>query len=100
MIGTAQTDYSGYPDCRENTIKAMEKTLNLGLDYFFKVHAPLMHLTKKETVLLAVELDALDALALTHTCYRGERPPCLDCAACELRAKGFEEAGIKDPLLN
>ena len=100
VIGTAQTDYSGYPDCRESTITAMERTLNLGLDYFFKVHAPLMHLTKKETVFLAMELDAIDAMALTHTCYRGEQPPCMDCEACKLRAKGFKEAGIIDPLVN
>ena len=60
---------------------------------------PLMHLSKKETVLMALELRAIPAMALTHTCYLGERPPCGQCAACMLRAKGFAEAGIADPLL-
>ena len=64
------------------------------------IHTPLMHLSKKETVLLASELGALDAMALTHTCYNGKRPPCGTCAACELRAKGFAEAGIDDPLIS
>jgi len=50
-------------------------------------------------VLLAQDLGALDALADSHTCYNGVRPPCGECAACVLRAKGFEEAGIADPLL-
>jgi 7-cyano-7-deazaguanine synthase len=63
------------------------------------IHTPLMHLSKKETVLLACELGALPAMALTHTCYNGARPPCGSCAACELRAKGFAEAGIDDPLI-
>ena len=65
-----------------------------------EIHTPLMHRTKKETVLLAAELGAMDAMRLTHTCYRGRRPPCGTCAACELRAKGFAEAGIPDPLLD
>ena len=58
-----------------------------------------MFLSKAETVKLARELGALDALAYSHTCYAGEFPPCQKCAACELRAKGFEKAGVKDPLL-
>jgi len=58
-----------------------------------------MHLSKKETVAMANALGALPAMALTHTCYNGERPPCGHCAACKLRAKGFAEAGIADPLL-
>ena len=100
VIGTSQTDYSGYPDCRENTIEAMEKTLNLGLDYAIKIHTPLMHLSKSETVVLAAELGAMDAMAYTHTCYKGEQPPCQQCEACKLRAKGFINAGFEDPLLN
>ena len=58
-----------------------------------------MHLSKKETVELARDLGALEAMALTHTCYEGVRPPCGACAACALRARGFAEAGIEDPLL-
>jgi 7-cyano-7-deazaguanine synthase len=98
VAGVAQTDYSGYPDCRRATIDALEQTLALGLERRITIHTPLMYLSKKETVLLARELNAVDALALTHTCYNGDRPPCGECAACILRARGFAEAGIPDPL--
>ena len=64
-----------------------------------EIHAPLMHLSKKETVELAVSVGALGAMAQTHTCYEGARPPCGQCPACRLRAKGFAEAGIPDPLV-
>ena len=63
------------------------------------IHAPLMQLSKKETVELAEQVGALPAMASTHTCYNGDRPPCGNCPACQLRAKGFAEAGIKDPLI-
>ena len=99
VTGVAQTDYSGYPDCREDTIVALQRALRLGMESDVEIHTPLMNLSKKETVELAAELDALPAMALTHTCYNGERPPCGHCAACLLRAKGFTEAGIADPLL-
>jgi len=99
VAGVAQTDYSGYPDCREQTVVALTKALNLGMEADFQLHTPLMHRSKKDTVLLARELGALDAMALTHTCYEGSRPPCGRCPACELRAKGFAEAGVPDPLL-
>ena len=100
VIGVAQTDYSGYPDCREPTIQSIEQTLRLGMDFDVTIHAPLMHQSKKETVELATKVGALPAMAMTHTCYNGKRPPCGACPACELRAKGFAEAGVKDPLLN
>lgn len=100
VTGVAQTDYSGYPDCRENTLKALQNTLNLGMEASFTIHTPLMHLSKAQTVALAVELGAMPALALSHTCYNGQQPPCGECAACQLRAKGFAEAGVADPLLN
>ncbi len=100
VTGVAQTDYSGYPDCRRETIDALSDALSLGMDQEFTIHTPLMNLSKKETVLLAESLGALDAMALTHTCYEGERPPCGECPACRLRAKGFEEAGIADPLVS
>lgn len=99
VTGVAQTDYSGYPDCREATIEALEKTLRLGMEYDLSIHTPLMHLSKKQTVEMARDLGGLEAMALTHTCYNGARPPCGQCPACELRAKGFAEAGINDPLL-
>jgi 7-cyano-7-deazaguanine synthase len=99
VAGMAQTDYSGYPDCRRETLDALERALELGLERNFTIHTPLMHRTKKETVLLARDLGALPVMAMTHTCYKGERPPCGDCAACRLRARGFAEAGIDDPLV-
>ena len=99
VTGVAQTDYSGYPDCREETIAALQTAISLGMDRAFTIHTPLMHRSKKETVELAVRLGALDAMALTHTCYNGTRPPCGECPACRLRAKGFAEAGVIDPLL-
>ena len=99
VTGVAQTDYSGYPDCREETIKSLQSTLRLGMDSDVILHTPLMSLSKKETVLLALELNAIEAMALTHTCYNGMRPPCGRCAACKLRATGFDEAGIEDPLI-
>lgn len=98
VTGVAETDYSGYPDCRESTLNALERALSLGMEYDFELHTPLMHLSKKETVEMALTLGALPAMALTHTCYEGRRPPCGRCPACELRAKGFAEAGIEDPL--
>jgi 7-cyano-7-deazaguanine synthase len=99
VAGVAQTDYSGYPDCREETIEAMQRCLRLGMERDFRIHTPLMHRSKKETVELAVALGALEALGFSHSCYNGRRPPCGTCAACVLRAKGFAEAGIDDPLV-
>lgn len=99
VTGVAQTDYSGYPDCREETITALQHALRLGMESEVTILTPLMHLTKKETVEMARDLGALRAMALTHTCYNGERPPCGECPACRLRARGFAEAGIEDPLL-
>ena len=99
VTGVAQTDYSGYPDCREDTMAALQATLRLGMESDVIIHTPLMHLSKKETVDLARDLGALPAMAYTHTCYNGERPPCGHCPACELRARGFAQAGIEDPLV-
>jgi 7-cyano-7-deazaguanine synthase len=100
VTGVAQTDYSGYPDCRESTIDALQEAIRLGMESELQIHTPLMFLSKRETVELARDLGALDAMALTHTCYNGMRPPCGECAACKLRAKGFAEAGVEDPLLS
>lgn len=99
VTGVCETDFSGYPDCRKDTIDAVELAVRLGNDApDFTIHTPLMHLSKKQTVELATTLPGcLDALALSVTCYRGERPGCGTCPACELRAKGFTEAGISDP---
>jgi 7-cyano-7-deazaguanine synthase len=99
VTGVAQTDYSGYPDCRENTLKALELALRLGMDSRVTLHAPLMFMSKADTVRLAQDVGAMDAMAWSHTCYNGEVPPCGRCASCELRAKGFAEAGVADPLV-
>ncbi len=99
VTGVAETDYSGYPDCREETIIALQQALRLGMESEVTIHTPLMHLSKKKTVELARDLGGLPAMEYTHTCYNGERPPCGQCPACVLRAKGFAEAGIVDPLL-
>lgn len=100
--GMCETDYSGYPDCRDDTIKAMQLALNLGMDRRFVLHTPLMWINKAETWKLAQELggDALVDIVQTetHTCYRGERGNlhdwgygCGECPACELRAIGYEQ---------
>ena len=102
VIGVCQTDYSGYPDCRDNTIKSIQVALSLGLAKDIIIHTPLMWMTKAETVLMAkndLVSSCWKALAYSHTCYEGKIPPCGKCPACKLRAKGFEEAGFEDPLI-
>jgi len=100
--GMCETDYSGYPDCRDDTIKAMQLALNLGMDRRFVLHTPLMWINKAETWKLAQKLggDVLVEIVRTetHTCYRGERGNlhnwgygCGECPACELRAAGYEQ---------
>lgn len=99
ITGTCQTDYSGYPDCRSEFIEAFGHALQLGLQYQLEIRTPLMFLSKAESVHLAASMPGcLDALALSHTCYNGKRPPCGQCPSCLLREKGFKEAGIVDPL--
>jgi 7-cyano-7-deazaguanine synthase len=99
--GMCETDYSGYPDCREDTIKALQVTLNLGMESRFVVHTPLMWIDKAQTWKLAQDLgsDGLIDLIVsdTHTCYLGDRSHlhkwgygCGECPACRLRADGFE----------
>ncbi len=99
VTGVCQTDYSGYPDCRNEFVEAMERAVSLGTERTLRIHAPLMWLTKAETVKLAKRLPGCwEAVALSHTCYRGHRPPCGECPACVLRAEGFADAGEVDPL--
>jgi 7-cyano-7-deazaguanine synthase len=102
VTGVCQTDYSGYPDCRDNTIKSVQVALSLGLAKDIIIHTPLMWMTKTETVLIAkndLVSSCWKALAYSHTCYEGKIPPCSKCPACKLRAKGFEGAGLVDPLI-
>jgi 7-cyano-7-deazaguanine synthase len=103
VTGVCQTDFSGYPDCRLDTIQALQKSLHLGLGWperggQFRIHTPLMFRTKAESVRMAQKWNALESLAYSHTCYEGAFPPCGRCPSCLLRAKGFAEAGIPDPL--
>ena len=100
VAGMCETDFSGYPDCRDDTVKAMQLALTLGMDRRFVVHTPLMWIDKASTFALARELggDALVSLLVeeTHTCYLGDRSRrhewgygCGTCPACRLRADGF-----------
>lgn len=100
IIGVSQVDYSGYPDCRESFIDSMQKTISLATDEDFNIVAPLLHLTKAEEVNLLNDLGHLDALKYSHTCYKGDYPPCGECPACKLREQGFKEAGFDDPVFN
>lgn len=101
FTGVCQTDYSGYPDCREVFVKALESAVSLAMPTSclpLNIHTPLMHLSKAESVRLARSLPGCwDALAHTITCYEGQRPGCGVCPACVLRAQGFTEAGEVDP---
>jgi 7-cyano-7-deazaguanine synthase len=100
VAGMCETDFSGYPDCRDDTIKAMQLTLTLGMDRRFVIHTPLMWIDKAETFALAHGIggEALIDLVLaeTHTCYLGDRQHrhdwgfgCGECPACRLRADGY-----------
>lgn len=99
--GMCETDYSGYPDCRADTLKAQAETLRLGLDADIRIEAPLMYLDKAATWQLAEDLGGAPLVNMigeeTHTCYLGERGVrhawgygCGTCPACELRANGWQ----------
>lgn len=96
--GVCQTDYSGYPDCREDFVKALNQALNIGYAAEIPIETPLMHLTKVQTFALANDLDMLDiVLNETTTCYNGVQNShdwgkgCGVCPACDLRRKGWLE---------
>ncbi len=105
FIGVNAIDYSGYPDCRPEFIRAFETMADLATkagvegQTQIKIHAPLMKMTKADIVRKAMELGV--NLALTSTCYDPDvhGRPCEHCDACILRRKGFAEAGVADPLL-
>jgi 7-cyano-7-deazaguanine synthase len=107
--GMCETDYSGYPDCRDDTIKALQVALNLGMERRFVLHTPLMWIDKAATWKLAADLGGSSLVDLireeTHTCYLGDRTHrhdwgygCGECPACELRAKGWATF-IDDPVM-
>lgn len=98
VTGVCETDYSGYPDCRDGYIKAKEVELSLGLDRSVNIHTPLMWKTKAQTFEIAAQAGKLQELIdLTLTCYNGDETMhpwghgCGECPACMLRAKGYEE---------
>ncbi len=101
VTGVCETDFSGYPDCRDDTMKAMQLALNLGLERRLRIETPLMWIDKAATWQMALDLggDALVQLIVqdTHTCYEGTRDVlhawghgCGHCPACDLRAKGWQ----------
>lgn len=98
VTGVCQMDFSGYKDCRDIFIKSFEIMINQADDYHITIHTPLMFMTKSEEVKLMASLGCLDWLKDSHTCYEGKRPACGKCPACILRLKGFNEAGITDPI--
>jgi 7-cyano-7-deazaguanine synthase len=98
--GMCETDYSGYPDCRDDTLKALQVALNLGMEHRFVVHTPLMWIDKAATWAMASDLGGEPLVNLvrehTHTCYIGDRSKlhdwgygCGECPACQLRATGY-----------
>lgn len=100
--GMCETDYSGYPDCRDETIRAMNRALRLGMAADIEIHTPLMWLDKAATWRMARDLGGWGLVELiveeSHTCYLGERGPrfdwgygCGDCPSCKLRAAGWEK---------
>jgi 7-cyano-7-deazaguanine synthase len=100
VTGVCETDFSGYPDCRDDTMKAMQLALNLGMESRFVIHTPLMWIDKAQTWSLARDLGGDRLVDLiredTHTCYNGDREHrhdwgfgCGTCPACELRAAGY-----------
>ncbi len=101
IAGMCETDYSGYPDCRDNTLKALQVAINLGMDRRFVLHTPLMWRDKAATWRLAEGLGGAPLVEIilerTHTCYLGDRSRrhpwgygCGACPACDLRRKGWE----------
>jgi len=99
--GMCETDYSGYPDCRDDTLKSLQATLSLGMEHRFVIHTPLMWRDKRATWALADELGGNALVELireeSHSCYLGDRGHrhewgygCGQCPACELRKKGWE----------
>lgn len=102
FIGVNQLDYSGYPDCRQEFLEAFQQMANLatkaGVEgQRFRIEAPLVHMAKAEIIREGYRLGV--DYSLTWSCYQGGEKPCGVCDSCILRAKGFQEAGIPDPLL-
>lgn len=97
-IGVVEEDSSGYPDCREEYILSMQKSINLGTkkETLLEIKMPLVHLKKSQIVQEAVKRDV--PLELTWSCYKSEEKACGVCDSCRLRLNGFKQAGITDPI--
>ena len=97
-IGAVAEDSSGYPDCRPEFYEAFQQTINTGTkpDTRIEIRTPIIHLSKAEIVKKGIELGA--PLHLTWSCYRNETLACGTCDSCALRLRGFEQAGVKDPI--
>ena len=97
-IGVVEEDSSGYPDCREEYITSMQKSINLGTkdETRLEIKMPLVHLKKSQIVLEAIKREV--ALYLTWSCYQSEEKACGVCDSCRLRLNGFKQAGIDDPI--
>jgi len=97
-IGVVEEDSSGYPDCRENYIKSMQESINLGTkdETKIEIKMPLVHLQKSQIV--QKSLDLAVPLELTWSCYKNEDVACGVCDSCRLRLNGFSLAGVKDPI--
>ena len=97
-IGVVEEDSSGYPDCKEEYIKAMQKAINLGTKPTTNIiiEMPLVHLKKSQIVKEAIKYDV--PLELTWSCYKDTQKACGVCDSCRLRLNGFKEAGIDDPI--
>jgi 7-cyano-7-deazaguanine synthase len=104
FMGVCEADFAGYYDCRQVFVEAMATAIGEGVwgdPDAFVIHTPLMHLTKAESVQLAVEVlgDRFDEImVLTHTCYAGVKGGCGKCHACLIRDRGFTVAGVADPI--
>ncbi|WIW71921.1 7-cyano-7-deazaguanine synthase QueC [Anaerosinus gibii] len=102
FIGVNSLDYSGYPDCRPEFIQLFQNLADYSTKAsiqdkkHIKIETPLLRLTKKEIVLLGTKLMA--PLQYTHSCYNGKEKACGICDSCKLRLRGFEEAGVNDPI--
>lgn len=99
VIGVVQEDSSGYPDCKESYIKDMQKAINSGTkdETNIEIFMPLVHLNKAQIVSKALDINV--PLNLTWSCYKNEEKACGVCDSCRLRLRGFEKAGVKDPIL-
>ena len=103
FIGAHELDYSNYPDCRSIFFDAFQKTINVGTKQGVendpvRIIAPIINMTKKQIVQKGIEHGV--PFDLTWSCYEGGEKPCMECESCKFRMRAFEEAGIKDPLID